>query len=412
MVANWLGNKCFSVVHKKNLVYNTCWEDPRIDREALALSPDDTVLVITSAGCNALDYALQSPRGVFAVDMNPLQNALLELKLAAIRSLGFADFFQVFGRGFHQDWNSLYNDSVRENLAPQHREVWDKRINFFDGTARRKSFYFRGTSGLFAWMINGYLRRPAGLKEGIEEILEADSVQQQQEIYDRRRINDLLWSKPLRWALRRDTTLAMLGVPRSQRNQLDRDYPGGIGQFIQDRIEAVFKTLPLKDNYFWRVYLTGTYTPECCPEYLREENFGKLKGGLVDRIKTHTDTVEGFLSKHDQRISRFILLDHMDWLYDRFPERLASEWQSILNRATDDARILWRSAALDVDFVNPLMVRQNDQSVQLGDLLHYHSDLANDLHARDRVNTYGSFYIADLRAGQSIDAQPLAGVAV
>lgn len=414
MVANWLGNKCFKVVHQKNLVYNTCWEDPRIDRQALSLGSDDSVLVITSAGCNALDYALQAPKSVHAVDMNPLQNALLELKCASIRTLKFQDFFDVFGRGYHSDWQSLYHNHVRGSLTPDARAIWDRRLDFFDGTSRRKSFYFRGTSGLFAWLVNGYLKRPAGLKEAIAELLQAESVDQQREIYQERDINRLLWSKPLRWALRRDTTLAMLGVPRSQRNQLDQCYPGGIGGFIQDRIEAVFKTLPLRDNYFWRVYLTGSYTPECCPEYLKEENFETLKGGLVDRVHTHTNTVEGFLTGHDQPISRFVLLDHMDWLYDRYPELLASEWQSILNRATSDARVLWRSAALAVDFVNPLMLQHEGSQVQLGDLLHYHEELATSLHARDRVHTYGSFYIADLfgRSSGEVGTTPAsAGVA-
>jgi S-adenosylmethionine-diacylglycerol 3-amino-3-carboxypropyl transferase len=38
--------------------------------QALALTPADRVLVITSAGCNALDYALLGAR-VLAVDQNP-----------------------------------------------------------------------------------------------------------------------------------------------------------------------------------------------------------------------------------------------------------------------------------------------------------------------------------------------------
>ncbi|MCG8653450.1 MAG: BtaA family protein, partial [Pirellulales bacterium] len=298
MVTQWIGQKCFSAVHQKNIVYNTCWEDPRIDRQALELSEDDTVLVITSAGCNALDYMIESPRHVFAVDMNPLQNALLELKLACIRALEFEDFFQVFGRGYHRQWRQLYFDAVRPQLKPMYHFIWDRRLNFFDGTSRRKSFYFRGTSGLFAWMINGYLNRPAGLREAVQEILEAETVEQQEAIYDSRNVNQLLWRKPIRWALRRDLTMAMLGVPRSQRKQIDVAYPGGIGKFIQDRIEAVFKKIPLRDNYFWRVYLTGRYSAECCPEYLREGNFQALKDGLVDRISTHTNTVEGFLSEH------------------------------------------------------------------------------------------------------------------
>jgi S-adenosylmethionine-diacylglycerol 3-amino-3-carboxypropyl transferase len=52
-----LNGSVFSWIHGNNLVYNTCWEDPRLDRLALNLSHNDHVLVITSAGCNALDYA-------------------------------------------------------------------------------------------------------------------------------------------------------------------------------------------------------------------------------------------------------------------------------------------------------------------------------------------------------------------
>ena len=81
---DWFDRRLFELVHRHNLVYNTCWEDPRLDRVALDLGPDDTLLVVTSAGCNVLDYALTGPRRIHAVDMNPRQNALLELKLAAI----------------------------------------------------------------------------------------------------------------------------------------------------------------------------------------------------------------------------------------------------------------------------------------------------------------------------------------
>jgi len=94
MAIEWVSRACVDVVHRTNLVYNACWEDPRVDRVALDLSPADNVLVITSAGCNALDYVLAGARHIHAVDMNPRQNALLELKLAAIRRLDFGHFFE------------------------------------------------------------------------------------------------------------------------------------------------------------------------------------------------------------------------------------------------------------------------------------------------------------------------------
>jgi hypothetical protein len=82
--------KVFNALYARSLVYNTCWEDPAVDRQALRLTPDDVLLVIGSAGCNVLDYALQAPRAIHAVDANPRQNALLELKIAAIRHLDLA----------------------------------------------------------------------------------------------------------------------------------------------------------------------------------------------------------------------------------------------------------------------------------------------------------------------------------
>ncbi|KAA5545302.1 DUF3419 family protein [Roseiconus nitratireducens] len=399
MVKQWIGQKYFSAVHQRNLVYNTCWEDPRLDRAALNLGPDDTVLVITSAGCNALDYALQGPRAIHAVDVNPLQNSLLELKKAAIQTLDYGDFFQVFGRGQHPRWKSLYADGVRPALAPHVRRVWDDRQGFFDGSSRRKSFYYRGTSGMFAWMINGYLNRPRGLRDAVREMLAADTVDQQAEIYRRRRVSELLFTGPIRWVLRRDTTMSLLGVPRSQRMQIERGYPRGIAGFVQDRIEAVFNQIPLKDNYFWRVYLTGQYSPNCCPEYLTRDGFNALQAGLANRIQTATATVEDFLNRHDGAVSRFVLLDHMDWLYENMPERLAAEWQSIVNRSAPQTRILWRSAALDVDFVDPLRVTAAGELIPVGDLLRYQRTLAGKLHRSDRVHTYGSFYIADLQGG-------------
>ena len=99
ILRKWLHGVWFNLLYSKNLIYNTCWEDPCLDRAALNLGEDDTVLVITSAGCNTLDYALLGPQHIYAVDMNPRQNALVELKLAGIHHLDFDTFFAMFGRG-------------------------------------------------------------------------------------------------------------------------------------------------------------------------------------------------------------------------------------------------------------------------------------------------------------------------
>ena len=146
-VGDWISGRVFRLVHENNLVYNTCWEDPRLDREALRLSAEDRVLVITSAGCNALDYVLDEPAEVVAVDMNPRQNALLELKLAGLRELTFDDFYRMFGEGHLPCAADCYQDALRQHLSSWSQSYWDRHIDFFDHP--QKPFYFRGTSGRF-----------------------------------------------------------------------------------------------------------------------------------------------------------------------------------------------------------------------------------------------------------------------
>jgi S-adenosylmethionine-diacylglycerol 3-amino-3-carboxypropyl transferase len=117
----------------------------------------------------------------------------------------------------------------------------------------------------------------------------------------------------------------------------------------------------------------------------------------VDRVSTHTDSVQGFLEKHNGTISRYILLDHMDWLSDHFFPLLEGEWQAIVNRAAPQTRMLWRSGGFNTDFIHQVKVQVNGKVRAADELLQYNKELAEKLHQLDRVHTYGSFYIADLK---------------
>jgi S-adenosylmethionine-diacylglycerol 3-amino-3-carboxypropyl transferase len=395
MVKNWIGQHLFNQVHSRNLVYNTCWEDPRLDREALQLTSSDSVMVITSAGCNALDYALAGAKTVHAVDVNPLQNALLELKLACAKTLDYDRFFELFGRGALPNFGGTYHARVRPLLPSFARKIWDRRLHLLDGSTHRGSLYFCGSSGFFAYWINFYIDRIARVRDVIHEMLKATSIECQQRLFHEHNLGETVFGPMLRWFVSRDSTMSMLGVPRAQRMQIDKGYPGGIAQFIMDRVQHVFTQLALSDNYFWRVYLTGQYTPQCCPEYLVESNYDKLRE-VAHRVSTNNSTVTDFLKTQHESISRFVLLDHMDWLAANHCDALAAEWQQIAYAATPDAKVLWRTAGLKCDFIDPLEVECAGGRRQVGALLRYRTELADSLHQRDRVNTYGRFYVADL----------------
>ncbi|MDD5248689.1 MAG: BtaA family protein [Rhodocyclaceae bacterium] len=384
--------KVFDAIYSRSLVYNTCWEDPAVDRKALELGADDTLLVITSAGCNVLDYALLGPKRIHAVDANPRQTALLELKLAAIRRLDYEDFFAFFGRGYHEASAQLYHDVLRAELSPFAREWWDERHRWF--SSPHGSFYFHGLAGIVARGFRTYLKLRPALAAAVRELLAAPDVATQRRIYDRS-IAGEFWKRSVNWVLSRQITMSLLGVPHPQRRLVQEQHPGGVAAFVRDAIEYVFRELSVRDNYFWRVYVTGHYTRDCCPEYLKRDNFHALKMGLADRIVPHTCTISEFLEDSDEAISRFVLLDHMDWMSSYYPAALIEEWNLLLRRAAPGARFLFRSAHARPGFLD--WIRVGAQRRPLREVLHFHDELAARLQREDRVHTYAGFLIADVR---------------
>ena len=383
----------FNALTSRSLVYNTCWEDPAVDRQALDLKPADTVLVITSAGCNALDYALAGVRRIHAVDANPRQNALLELKVAAIRSLDFDDFFALFGNGYHPRFPLLYRERLRHQLSDFARKFWDERLHWF--TSRHGSFYFHSLAGIVARSFQAWFRRQPALVAGITSLFETRDIEEQRRLYQER-VRPHMWGKAMNWVLGRQMTMSLLGVPYPQRKEVQAQHPGGVAGFIRESVEYVAQELPMHENYFWRVYFGGRYTAACCPEYLKEGNFLALKAGRADSIETHTTYITDFLQQTGDHIDKFVLLDHMDWMSCYHPEALVAEWNAILDRASPGARIIFRSAHARPGYLDWIEV--GDAGQRLRQLLTFHDELACRLTRQDRVHTYAGFHIADVPA--------------
>ena len=367
-----------------------------MDRAALGLQPDDRVLVITSAGCNALDYALAGPARIHAVDANPRQTALLELKLAAIRRLDFADFFALFGQGRHREFDALYRELLRAELSPFAQAFWDRNGKWFTPPDPRDTFYYRGLSGMVARGFRGYLRVRPKLRDALEAFVESTTLDEQRERYDRS-VAPHLWTRSVNWALSRQITMSMVGVPHPQRKEVERQHAGGVAGFVRDSLEYVARQLPVWTNYFWTLYLRGYYTLANCPEYLKRDNFLALKNGLADRIVPHTCTVTDFLRTTNDRVSKFVLLDHMDWMASYHPEALREEWNAILARAALGARLIFRSAHARPAYLAQIQVGEGAERRPLSEALRFHPALAERLARFDRVHTYAGFHIADVR---------------
>ena len=113
-------------------IYAFTWEDSRVDHRLLKISSDDVILCITSAGDNLLDYLISSsPRRIHAVDLNPNQNHLLELKVAAFQALPYMDFWKLFGDGKHSEFRRLLIDKMSPYMSSQSLQFWLNNARIF-----------------------------------------------------------------------------------------------------------------------------------------------------------------------------------------------------------------------------------------------------------------------------------------
>lgn len=373
----------FKRVHGSNLIYNAAWEDPRLDREVMGLDSESEVVMITSAGCNVLDYLLDGPKAIHAIDMNPRQNALLDLKRALIRRGEFDDLFEMFGIGSHANHKGLYSE-LRRDLPEYAKSFWDKRIGFFDPRSVKGSFYYHGTSGVAAWVMGKALfqARP-NIKNFALCLLDARSLEEQRQAYAL--LEPEIWGRLANWLVRQPALMALLGVPRPQIRLIQESYPGGLTSYVKDKLKHVLTELPAEDNYFWRVYITGFYTLTCCPNYLWREHQPMLRE-MESRVTAHTSTVSDFLKKNPGKYSHYVLLDHQDWLAWHDSVALREEWDLILANSRPGTKVLMRSAGLDLSFVPPEVLER----------VRFMPEKTAALHWRDRVGTYGSFHAGEV----------------
>jgi len=223
-IADRLIAKFTFICFENQIVFNCAWEDPHVDKVALELTEDkDVILIITSAGCNVLSLALDSPKHIYSIDKNPCQNALLELKIAAIRELDYETFWQLFGKGKLANFTSLWYPRVRQHLSLEARSFWDTHSHYFDGKARfgRNSFYYRGSSGVLAWFfIKVVFKVIPGLTTAFNDLIHAETLEEQRKIYFER-IEKKLWNPFVMWFCSSNSALALLnGVPAAQQKLL------------------------------------------------------------------------------------------------------------------------------------------------------------------------------------------------
>ncbi|KAK5723099.1 hypothetical protein LTR17_013969 [Elasticomyces elasticus] len=354
-------------------IYAFTWEDSRTDARLLKITNEDVILAITSAGDNILSYALERPKRIHAVDLNPAQNNLLELKVAAFRALEYQDMWKLFGEGKHEDFQKVLLEQLSPYLSSQAFDYWF-HVGPKTFSTKGKGFYFTGGSR-HALQLVSWLGSLLGVKGDFLKLCEAQTLAEQREIWTKR-VRKVLLSQLLAYFVVGSERFLWkaLGVPGEQRAMIEEDFlrensdrsvaeksepsmPGEVGAVksgqaiwnygVQTLDPVANDTLVSEDNHYYLVCLLGHYTRRCHPDYLTPKAHLKLSApGALDNLRIHTDELaEVFARMQPEALTIAVLMDSMDWFNPKGPEAMAQVLA--VNRALKmGGRVLIRSSGL------------------------------------------------------------------
>lgn len=371
----------------KGLVYAQIWEDPVVDMDAMAITPDSRVITIASGGCNALSYLMADPAQVIAVDLNTAHIALNRLKIAAVRHLpDYAHFSRFFAEADNADNVSAYRRYLSPHLDEATQRYWEGR----DLVGRRRiagfsrGIYKRGLLGGFIGAAH-FLAKLYRIDP--REILEAPTTEAQRHIFEQK-FAPIFERRFIRWLTDQPVSLFGLGIPPAQYTALAGDER--MANVLRKRLEKLACHFPVNDNYFaWqafsRGYGRGPARP--LPPYLQEANFHGLRQRIGRLDIRHANITDQLAAEPNASMDRYVLLDAQDWMTDA---QLTQLWAQITRTARKGARVVFRTAAEPT--LLPGRVPEDILS-----RWHYAEEQSATLTARDRSSIYGGVHLYALR---------------
>lgn len=317
-------------VDLNELIFTQSWEDPHCDQKAVQIGPGKRLMTITSGGCNVLNFLAYDPETVYAVDINPTQGHVLELKMAAMRALDHERFLQFMGLKPQTDRLATYQ-AISRDLSEEARAFWDARREVVESGFLGKGKWedYTRRSGKMMRLLQG--------KRLVNGLFQPKTAEEQREYFDKR------WDT---WRLRQAFNV-LYSKRRLAKRGLQDDYfhfDDGSKSFAENfykRHRNVMREVPLIGNYFVSLYLLGRYRKlDEVPEYLHPDHYDTIKSRL-DRVHNVVEDAKVWLEGQPEGSIDLFALSNIAELMS--PEDTRRTFEAVWRAGKDGSRISFRN---------------------------------------------------------------------
>lgn len=352
---------------EKRIDYSQCWEDPEILTEALGINKTDSILSVSSGGDNTLSLLCLGPKKIVSIDVNPVQNYLLELKLAALTNLRYHEILAFLGIEESKNRLEIYK-KLSVHLTPQARLWWSAHPSLIE-----KGVINCGRFEKFLTIFRKYILPFIHSRKTIYQFTSKKSIKEQQEYY-KNRWNSKRWRLYFRFASSR---FMLEYFARQKRTFTYVQAKRGANNYLK-RLEIKLSNVSLSSNYFMLYCLTGGYG-QSVPPYLEEKNHKRYKE-TVSSLSIVTNDVFSYLKlAPESSISKYNLSDIFEALSSEENDKL---WEEIIRTSKRGAKI----AYWDNLTHKPIPAR-------FSSMVSAEKQLASELYTKDRVFFYSDFHI-------------------
>ncbi|MDQ5937536.1 MAG: hypothetical protein QG574_4895 [Cyanobacteriota bacterium erpe_2018_sw_21hr_WHONDRS-SW48-000092_B_bin.40] len=293
------------------LMFGQVREDAAVDLFLVRqLQSPNRFFVIASGGCTALSLLTVDSCSVDALDISQAQIALVELKAALYKHLGFAAAKQACiadGRAYLKQVNS--------RLSPRAQQFFSARSESLKSGLNNSGWVdqrMHQLTKLFYLFVHSL--------EETQAFLGLDEIDKQREFYSKRWCN---WQ----WKLTMKVAFSRLFLRLAHGNAAERLVPDDFSGVMEGRLVRAFTDFPNAANpYLWQAFFAQYNSSEAgLPPYLQSAN-GALIEANIDRLNLVCEDTITWLGKQPTgSIDYFGLSNILELLPPEYAVRLRAQ---------------------------------------------------------------------------------------
>jgi len=284
------------------LSYSFGNEDFRTESRALQLKDDDVVLVITASGDRPLNILSSTAKKVYALDANPVQNALLDLKMAALKKFDYDKYIAFLGL-------TPCNHRM-QNYASLKRELQPNTLSLLAPYEKKigKGIIYQGVIEKGISLASIVVRTIRGSK--VEKLFSFNTLEEQAH-FVKKHWDTTVWRNSFKLAVHpyvsrlffKDPGLyEHIGADINSANHMYHRYHSSLERFL------------VKENLILSLCFQGKVFEAAYPPYLCEKESLKISKHL-DKIEFETiDLLSSLKKRSDNSVDVFSLSDVASYL--------------------------------------------------------------------------------------------------